>query len=76
MYDFDNNGSIGTEDLLDLLTLMIGGNVTKHQLESIANRMVIEADLDEDDEISFDEFCEAVKKVDVENKMSMLHLKG
>jgi Ca2+-binding EF-hand superfamily protein len=32
MYDFDSKGAISTEDLLDLLTLMIGGNVTKDQV--------------------------------------------
>jgi hypothetical protein len=38
MYDFDHKGSICHEDLLDILTLMIGGNVTKDQLVSIAMR--------------------------------------
>ena len=42
---------------------------------SIAFRMMTEADLDEDGVISFEEFCDALDKVDVENKMSMLHLK-
>ena len=38
MYDFDHKGSICNDDLLDILTLMIGGNVTKDQLVSIAMR--------------------------------------
>ena len=45
MYDFEGNGSVCSEDLLDILTLMIGGNVTNDHLISIAQRMLREADL-------------------------------
>jgi len=45
------------------------------KLISIAQRMLIEADGDDDGVINFDEFCDALQKVDVENKMSILNLK-
>ena len=45
MYDFEGNGFVCSEDLLDILTLMIGGNVTHDHLISIAQRMLREADL-------------------------------
>lgn len=35
---------------------MLGMQVTEEQLESIAERAILEADLDKDDAISFDEF--------------------
>jgi hypothetical protein len=37
--------------------------------------MLIEAVGDDDGVINFDEFCDALQKVDVENKMSILNLK-
>ena len=37
--------------------------------------MFIEADQDEDGMISFEEFCNSLHKIDVQHKMSMLHLK-
>ena len=41
------------------------------QLDSIVERMVLEADLDGDDLISFDEFCKVLHRIDVEKKMSI-----
>ena len=50
---------------------MVGSNVSQEQLDSIVDRMVLEADLDRDDLISFDEFCRVLQRMDVEKKMSI-----
>ena len=39
--------------------------------DSIAERMVREADTDGDDLISFEEFCNVLQRIDVEKKMSI-----
>jgi Ca2+-binding EF-hand superfamily protein len=36
--------------------------------------MVKEADSDDNHSISFDEFCKAIEKIDVERKFSIRHL--
>jgi Ca2+-binding EF-hand superfamily protein len=41
MYDVDHKGYVSSDDVLDLLTMMIGGNVTSQQLLSIASRQVL-----------------------------------
>ena len=45
------------------------------QLNSIAERTIIEADKDGDQMISFEEFCAALERTDVEQKMSIKFLK-
>lgn len=69
----DNDGVISRNELVAFLTLMVGSNVSRDQLDSIAQRMVLEADGDGDgdDLISFDEFCAALQRIDVEKKMSI-----
>jgi len=53
---------------------LIGENVSHDQLESIAIRMVQEADGNDDKSISFEEFCEVIKALDVETKVSISSL--
>lgn len=74
MYDMDNDGVISKDELCAFLSLMIGGNISTEQIELIAERMVVEADLDRDDFISFDEFKNALERIDVEKKMSIRFL--
>ncbi len=60
--------------LILIMFRMIGENVTHDQLESIAIRMVQEADGNDDKSISFEEFCEVIKALDVETKVSISSL--
>jgi len=53
---------------------MIGSNISGEHLESIAERMVYEADLDRDDHLNFNEFCQSLERIDVEKKMSIRFL--
>ena len=47
---------------------------SEEQLVSIAERTIVEADKDGDQMISFQEFCTALERTDVEQKMSIRFL--
>ncbi|VDN57523.1 unnamed protein product [Dracunculus medinensis] len=74
MYDLNKNGYITREEFKIILNMMVGANITAEQLESIADRTITEADMDNDGKISFSEFCQAMEKTDIEQKMSIRFL--
>lgn len=74
LYDLDNDNFISKEELLAILHMMVGANISEEQLTSIAERTILEADLDKDQMISFDEFYKALSRTDVEQKMSIRFL--
>ncbi|XP_028275624.1 calcineurin B homologous protein 2 [Parambassis ranga] len=75
LYDQDGDGKISRAELLQVLRLMLEMQVTEEQLQCIAERAIQEADLDQDDAISFDEFKKSLEKVDIDHKMSIRFLK-
>ncbi|GAB6026049.1 Ca2+-binding actin-bundling protein (actinin), alpha chain (EF-Hand protein super) [Chamberlinius hualienensis] len=74
MYDLDDDSHISKDELLAVLHMMVGANISEDQLSSIAERTIKEADKDDDSMISFEEFCEALSRTDVEQKMSIRFL--
>nr|ACO10241.1 Calcium-binding protein p22 [Caligus rogercresseyi] len=74
MYDLDGDDKISKEELLAVLTMMVGANISEDQLMSIAERTIIEADKDKDSLISFEEFSNVLERTDVEQKMSIRFL--
>lgn len=74
MYDLDGDDMISREELLAVLSMMVGSNISEDQLQSIAHRTITEADTDKDGLISFEEFVQALEKTDVEQKMSIRFL--
>ncbi|XP_018571254.1 calcineurin B homologous protein 1 isoform X2 [Anoplophora glabripennis] len=74
MYDLDNDDMISKDELLAILHMMVGTNISEEQLNSIAERTILEADEDGDQMISFEEFCKALQRTDVEQKMSIRFL--
>jgi len=74
MYDLDNDNMISRDELLSVLSMMVGSNISSDQLESIAQRTIQDADVDKDGLISFEEFVNALEKSDVEQKMSIKFL--
>lgn len=74
MYDLNKNGYITREEFKVILNSMVGANITAEQLDKIADRTIEEADGDNDGRISFDEFCRAMEKTDIEQKMSIRFL--
>lgn len=74
MYDLDNDDLISKDELLAVLHMMVGANISEEQLSSIAERTILEADQNGDQMISFEEFCKALERSDVEQKMSIRFL--
>jgi calcineurin B family protein 1 len=74
MYDLDGDDRISKEELLAVLTMMVGANISEDQLISIAERTIMEADVDKDNLISFEEFKKVLERTDVEQKMSIRFL--
>ncbi|XP_015284998.1 PREDICTED: calcineurin B homologous protein 1 isoform X1 [Gekko japonicus] len=56
LYDLDKDDKISREELLQVLRMMVGVNISDEQLGSIADRTIQEADQDGDSAISFTEF--------------------
>lgn len=74
MYDLDDDDSISRDELLSILQMMVGDNIGQEQLISIAERTILEADQMGQGMISFDDFCQALDRTDVEQKMSIRFL--
>lgn len=74
MYDLDDDESISRDELLNILHMMVGANISQDQLISIAERTITEADQCGQGKISFDDFCKALERCDVEQKMSIRFL--
>ncbi|XP_026101353.1 calcineurin B homologous protein 1 [Carassius auratus] len=74
LYDLDRDDKISRDELLQVLRMMVGVNISDEQLGSIADRTIQEADTNGDMCISFSEFTKVLEKVDVEQKMSIRFL--
>jgi len=74
MYDLDDDQKISREELLSVLHMMVGSNISTEQLSNIADRTIMEADKDGDQCITFEEFCKTLERTDVEEKMSIRFL--
>ncbi|GMR42905.1 hypothetical protein PMAYCL1PPCAC_33503 [Pristionchus mayeri] len=70
MYDLNKSETITKDEFKNILQMMIGSNVSEDQVNSIADRTMREADKDNDGYITFQEFCHAMEKTDIEQKMS------
>ncbi|KAJ7303891.1 hypothetical protein JRQ81_011401 [Phrynocephalus forsythii] len=75
LYDQDKDGKISRAEMLEVLRMMVGIQVTDEQLESITDRTIQEADKDQDGALSFAEFAKSVEKLNIEQKMSLRILK-
>ncbi|MBZ3885144.1 Calcineurin B homologous protein 1 [Sciurus carolinensis] len=74
LYDLDKDDKISRDELVQVLRMMVGMNISDEQLGSLADRTIREADQDGDSGISFTEFVKVLEKVDVEQKMSIQFL--
>ncbi|XP_074145432.1 calcineurin B homologous protein 1 isoform X1 [Sminthopsis crassicaudata] len=61
LYDLDKDDKISRDELLQVLRMMVGVNISDEQLGSIADRTIQEADQDGDSAISFTEFVKVSK---------------
>jgi len=74
IYDLDSDDKITKDELLSILHMMVGHNISDEQLDNIAERTIREADQNGDRCISFKEFCNALEHSEVEEKMSIRFL--
>ena len=74
IYDRDKDDKINKSELLGILRMLVGSNIPEEQMNAIAERTITELDSDGDMVITFQEFCETLKKIDVDEKMSMKFL--
>eukprot|EP00796_Vickermania_ingenoplastis_P010105 gene10105-7072_t len=56
MYDVDGDGKVSNKDLFETLRVMVGENLTGVQIQQIVDKTFIEADLDRDGYITFEDF--------------------
>lgn len=71
VYDIDGDGFITNGELFEVLKMMVGSNLTDHQLQNIVDKTILEADKDGDGKISFEEFVEMLGNTDIENRMTV-----
>lgn len=71
IYDIDEDGYITNGELFNVLKMMVGNNLTDMQLQQLVDRTIIKADLDFDGRISFKEFKNMVKDLDVATKLTL-----
>lgn len=62
VYDIDGDGFISNGELFQVLKMMVGTNLNDVQLQQIVDKTIIEADLDKDGKISYEEFCAIIGK--------------
>jgi serine/threonine-protein phosphatase 2B regulatory subunit len=71
VYDIDRDGYISNGELFIVLKMMVGSNLKDQQLQQIVDKTIMEADLDGDGKISFEEFTRMVESTDVSMSMTL-----
>jgi len=71
IYDVNRDGYISNGDLFRVMQMMVGENLTGEQLQQLVDRQIVSADKDGDGMLSFEEFKEAVKNIDVAQQLSI-----
>ena len=71
IYDINNDGFISNGELFTVLKMMVGTNLNDIQLQQLVDRTIIKADKDMDGKISFQEFVEITKHLDVVDKLTI-----
>ena len=67
----DRDGLISNGELFLVLKMMVGNNLKDQQLQQIVDKTIMEADLDKDGKISFEEFTKMVENTDVSMSMTL-----
>merc|ERR1712107_329459 len=73
IYDMDRDGFICNKELFEVLKMMVGTNLTETQLQQIVDKTVVQLDKNQDEMISYEEFCDIIAKgqnVDVEEDVT------
>jgi serine/threonine-protein phosphatase 2B regulatory subunit len=71
VYDIDRDGYISNGELFIVLKMMVGSNLKDQQLQQIVDKTIMEADLDKDGKVSFEEFTKMVESTDVSMSLTL-----
>ncbi|KAJ2914479.1 hypothetical protein MD484_g5934, partial [Candolleomyces efflorescens] len=71
VYDVDRDGFISNGELFLVLKMMVGNNLKDQQLQQIVDKTIMEADLDGDGKLSFEEFAQTVSNTDIVKQMTL-----
>ncbi len=67
----DRDGYVSNGELFLVLKMMVGNNLKDNQLQQIVDKTIMEADLDGDGKVSFDEFTKMVESTDIARQMTL-----
>jgi Ca2+-binding EF-hand superfamily protein len=70
IYDRDKDGKINKIELLSILNILVGQSLPEAQVLAIVERTLAELNLIDQD-INYEVFCETLKKIDIDEKMSI-----
>ena len=70
-YDMNNDGYLSNGDLFNCLKMLVGDNLTDIQIQQLSDRTLIAADKDLDGKLSYEEFCNFVKDIQIQDLFSM-----
>ena len=71
IYDVNNDGKISQDNIVKILEMMVGECKSGDQLRAIAERTLMESDMDKDGYIDFPEFKKVMELTDFQSKMSI-----
>lgn len=71
VYDIDRDSYISNGELFIVLKMMVGNNLRDGQLQQIVDKTIMEADLDGDGKLSFEEFEKLVENTDIARQMTL-----
>merc|ERR1712025_1166649 len=60
--NIDRDGFICNKELFEVLKMMVGTNLTETQLQQIVDKTVVQLDKNQDEMISYEEFCDIIAK--------------
>ncbi|XP_008850143.1 calcineurin subunit B type 2 [Nannospalax galili] len=69
IYDIDKDGYISNGELFQVLKMMVGNNLKDWQLQQLVDKTILVLDRDGDGRISFEEFSDVVRGLDVHKKL-------
>ncbi|KAG5420274.1 CNB1 [Candida metapsilosis] len=71
IYDIDRDGYIGNGELFIVMKMMVGKNLQDEELQQIVDKTIMEADVDGDGKLNFEEFKKAVDSNSIANTMTL-----
>ncbi|KAG7194118.1 Calcineurin subunit B [Scheffersomyces spartinae] len=71
LYDVDRDGYISNGELFIVMKMMVGKNLKDEELQQIVDKTIMEADLDGDGKISFEEFEKVIDSKSVVSSLTL-----